>query len=156
MHKGVLMDSEFFIRDLQIEDYEKGYVALLSQLTETGNITKEMFNKRFEMLKNNEDYVLRVIIEKSSGNVVGAGTLFLEHKFIHNCATKGHIEDIVVDSKCRGKKLGHIIVEDLVKISQAKGAYKTALCCRDEIVGFYEKCDFKIKEREMVIYHSEQ
>ncbi|KAM0679004.1 Glucosamine-phosphate N-acetyltransferase-like protein [Binucleata daphniae] len=147
------MDQNFVIRDLEASDYENGFIDLLNELTETGNITKEMFLERFNMIKQNKDYTIRVIIDKNTKKVVGAGTLFLERKFIHACATKGHIEDIVIDKTYRGKHFGQVIVTDLVDLSKQKGCYKTVLCCRDEITGFYEKCDFTTKEREMVIYH---
>ncbi|KAM0681154.1 N-acetyltransferase, partial [Conglomerata obtusa] len=143
------MDSNYEIRDLSEQDYNNGFVDLLKMLTETGSISKEMFKKRFEYINNNKDYVIRVIVEKSTERIVGAGTLFLERKFIHECATKGHIEDIVIDEKCRGKHFGQIMVTELVELSKKMGCYKTVLCCRDEIVGFYEKCNFTVKEREM-------
>lgn len=150
------MDPNFEIRDLEANDYENGFIELLSELTETGNITKEMFLERYNLIQKNKDYIIRVIIDKSTKKVVAAGTLFLERKFIHLCASKGHIEDIVVDKTYRGKHFGQIIVTDLVSISKDKGCYKTVLCCREEITAFYEKCKFTAKEREMVIYHDKK
>lgn len=147
------MDPHYEIRDLSQNDFDNGFIDLLKELTETGKITKEMFKKRFDYINNNKDYVIRVIAEKNTKKIVGAGTLFLERKFIHECATKGHIEDIVIDASCRGKHFGQIMVTELVELSKKMGCYKTVLCCRDEIVGFYEKCSFTVKEREMVIYH---
>ncbi len=43
---------------------------------------------------------------KDGGRIVAAGTLLLERKFIRGCGTAGHIEDVVVDSTCRGQRLG--------------------------------------------------
>ena len=37
---------------------------------------------------------------------MAAGTAFLERKFIRSCGVVAHIEDVVVDSSCRGLRLG--------------------------------------------------
>ena len=37
---------------------------------------------------------------------MGAATAFFERKFIRSCGLVGHIEDVVVDSSCRGMRLG--------------------------------------------------
>jgi glucosamine-phosphate N-acetyltransferase len=42
----------------------------------------------------------------NTGEVIGSATLLLEQKFIHNCAKRGRIEDVVVDDRYRGKQLG--------------------------------------------------
>lgn len=44
--------------------------------------------------------------DEEKGRIIAAATLLLEHKFIRNCGTAGHIEDVVVDSTYRGLKLG--------------------------------------------------
>lgn len=87
--------------------------------------------------------------------VVGAGTLFIEYKFIRELALKGHIEDIVVSKEHQGKGLGKMIVAELVEESKRRGCYKVALCTAPDKVGFYQKCGFTEKERELVIYHKE-
>jgi glucosamine-phosphate N-acetyltransferase len=43
-----------------------------------------------------------VFESKESGQLIAAGTLLIEAKFIHAGANYGHIEDIVVDSTFRG------------------------------------------------------
>ncbi len=37
---------------------------------------------------------------------MAAGTVLFERKFIRSCGIVGHIEDVVVDSSCRGMRLG--------------------------------------------------
>ena len=36
-------DSNLYIRPLQVDDFDKGYLELLKQLTSVGNVTKEQF-----------------------------------------------------------------------------------------------------------------
>lgn len=53
----------------------------------------------------------------------------MERKFLRNLGTVGHIEDIAVDKKMQGLKLGLRIIQALTGISEALGAYKTILNC---------------------------
>ena len=79
-------DSEFEFRMLQRDDYEKGYMDQLSQLTVVGNVSKQDFEQRFdEMYPSRADvYKIVVIVEKASNWIVGAGTIFFEKKFVRN------------------------------------------------------------------------
>lgn len=146
------MDANLTIRDLQAEDYDHGFIELIGQLTKAGNIPKEKFVERLNFLNAKNDYIIKVIVD-NTGKVVGTGSLVIEYKFIHECASKGHIEDIVIDESMRGKHLGKFLIEELVTISKERGCYKVALCCKDDLVGFYEKCGLIMAEREMILYH---
>lgn len=147
------MEDNYEIRDLQEIDYDHGFIDILGQLTATGTISKDSFMKRFELMKSSQCYFIKVIVNKNNNQIVGTGTLSLEYKFIHECAIKGHIEDIVIDESLRGKSYGKRLLDELFMLSKELGCYKTALCCKDEIVGFYEKCGAERKGSEMVIYH---
>ncbi|CAG8745029.1 17800_t:CDS:2, partial [Acaulospora morrowiae] len=59
--------------------------------------------------------------------VVGAGTIFVERKFIHSTGLVGHIEDIAVDENQQGKKLGLRIIQALKYIGVKTGCYKGKL-----------------------------
>jgi ribosomal protein S18 acetylase RimI-like enzyme len=61
-----------------------------------------MFQRMPELFK------LRVVVDKRTGRIVGAGTLLIEPKFIHQCGWTGHIEDIVVHEDARGLGLGKL------------------------------------------------
>lgn len=147
------MVDEYPIRDLQRDDYNRKYIELLSQLTKTGDISKEEFEAQFDKIKRKEDYIIKVIVDPKTDEIVGSGTLIVEYKFIHKCSAVGHIEDIVICEKMRGKNLGRHLVEELIKESKKRGCYKTLLCCREKITTFYEKCGLEVKEVSMAIYH---
>ena len=103
-----------------------GFLKVLSQLTTTGNITRSEFNNRFDYLKqHNHEYFTIVIEDLVNQKIVGAGTIFVERKFIHHNGLVGHIEDIVTDSACRGLNLGKIIIESLKYIGEKTGCYKS-------------------------------
>ena len=64
----------------------------------------------------------------------------------------GHIEDIVTHSEYRGMNLGKLVIETLKFIGEKVGCYKIILDCSEQNKAFYEKCGFKSKEIEMVMY----
>ena len=95
-------------RLLEYTDYEKGVIELLSQLTTTGEITKEDYIKQYNMIQNNPNH--KVYVLEENNKIISCGTLLIEPKFIHNCSNVGHIEDIVVDKNSRGKGYGKKII----------------------------------------------
>ncbi|EYU17479.1 hypothetical protein MIMGU_mgv1a016916mg [Erythranthe guttata] len=93
-----------------------------------------------------------VIEDKDLGKIVATGSVFIEKKFIRNCGKVGHVEDVVVDSSVRGKKLGKKVIEFLSDYARGVGCYKVILDCSVDNVPFYERCGFKQKEVQMVKY----
>ena len=79
-------------------------------------------------------------------------TLIIEEKLIHGGSKVGHIEDLVVDEKFRGKGYGKILLDYLIKKSKYFKCYKTILNCKLSNVGFYEKQGFKSNNVEMSLY----
>lgn len=67
-------------------DYDRGYLELLSQLTEVGKVTREQFLNRFYQMKATGDYFVTVIVDKRYNRIIGSATLVVERKFIRNCA----------------------------------------------------------------------
>eukprot|EP01128_Nolandella_sp_AFSM9_P012224 TRINITY_DN9070_c0_g1_i1.p1 TRINITY_DN9070_c0_g1~~TRINITY_DN9070_c0_g1_i1.p1 ORF type:complete len:213 (+),score=66.42 TRINITY_DN9070_c0_g1_i1:48-641(+) len=146
--------SHYVLRPLRRDDYQLGFVDLLSQLTDMEGLSQQMFEKRFDSLKNAGNYYTVVVVDGERGHLVAAGTLFIEEKFIHNGGRVGHIEDVVVHNLSRTHKLGRKIVNTLTKIAFTNGCYKVILDCAEKNIGFYQKCGFEEKEVEMVMYKS--
>jgi len=76
-------------------------------------------------------YYSIVILDKKTDSIVGVGTVFIERKFLRGLGSVGHIEDIAVDKKQQGKKLGLRIIQALTHISENCGCYKTILNCSE-------------------------
>ncbi|CAG8508392.1 9951_t:CDS:2 [Dentiscutata heterogama] len=142
----------YTIRPLSSEDYEKGFLDVLTVLTTVGDISKAQFLERFYYLKAHSHEYFTLVIVSPEDRIIGAGTIFVERKFIHNNGLVGHIEDIAVDKNQQGKKLGLRIIQALKHIGAKTGCYKVILDCSEENVPFYEKCGFTRKECEMVWY----
>ncbi|EFN85541.1 probable glucosamine 6-phosphate N-acetyltransferase [Harpegnathos saltator] len=131
------------IRPLNSTDYEKGFLVLLSQLTDVGNVTKEQFLNRFYNMKAAGGYYIVVIEDIYTGKVIACATLVVEQKFIHNCGVRGRLEDVVVNNNYRGKSLGKLVVTIIVQLSRYFHCYKLSLDCTDRLVSFYENIGFK-------------
>ena len=46
-----LKDANLYVRPLQMDDFGKGYLELLKQLTSVGNISKEQFESKFSKVQ---------------------------------------------------------------------------------------------------------
>ena len=133
--------NNIIIKELRKEDLWKGFLTTLDSLRQTSNIEKNTAEKIFDKIENNPDHI--IVVALMDEKVVGAATLLLEFKFIHNGGIVGHIEDVVVDKNYQGQKIGEKIIRYLLEIAKTKGCYKTILDCVDEVKPFYEKIGFR-------------
>ncbi|MCE2614388.1 MAG: GNAT family N-acetyltransferase [Nitrosopumilus sp. (ex Thoosa mismalolli)] len=143
--------TEPIIRELKKEDLWNGFLTSLDSLREASNIDKSKADDVFEKINSNEDYIIAVA--EVDGKIVGSTTLLIEQKFIHDGGLVGHIEDVVVDKKFQGQKIGEKIMKFLLEKSKNRGCYKTILDCTDEVKPFYEKLGFKVIANEMRYDH---
>eukprot|EP00754_Rhynchopus_humris_P019047 Rhum_TRINITY_DN14631_c3_g2::Rhum_TRINITY_DN14631_c3_g2_i1::g.105002::m.105002/K00621/GNPNAT1, GNA1; glucosamine-phosphate N-acetyltransferase len=138
----------YTVRYLESQDYSKGFLSLLSELTVVGDVTQAMFDEA--IARRAASSTVTVVIEDTAKAVVVAtGSLLVEHKFIHACGSVGHIEDIVVRDGCRGKKLGQRVMECLQEEALRAGCYKVILDSDEKNEGFYIKAGFQRKEFQM-------
>lgn len=137
-------------RNLQKNDFNLGYLDLLSQLTEVNknNISFEKFSNFIDKL--GENHKITIII--NNNKIIATGTLLIENKIIHSISKVGHIEDIVVDSNSKGLGIGKQIVTYLTNLAKENNCYKVILNCSDYNIGFYQKCGYQKKETQMVKY----
>jgi glucosamine-phosphate N-acetyltransferase len=141
------------IRKLELNDYYLGYLELLSNLSTIGEVTYQQWKDRFLEIQNNPILHNWIILDTSiSPNIIAAGTILIEPKFIHNCGKVGHIEDIVVSSNSQGLGLGKKIISHLCEEAKRSGCYKVILNCNKNNIGFYQKCGFIEKDIQMAIY----
>ena len=145
------MDS-LIIRELQKEDLWNGFLTTLDSLRQASNIEKITADTIFDKIKNNPDHIIVVAIIDEK--IVGAATLLLESKFIHNGGIIGHIEDVVVDKNYQGQRIGEKITRYLLELAKTKRCYKTILDCADNVKPFYEKIGFKHNANALRFDHS--
>ena len=141
---------DFSIRHIDDSDITSDYIKLLGQLTEIDNLDK---TQTFEFLRSlGKNHAIFVIEDYETNKIVATGTILIERKLIHNNGKVGHIEDIVVDEKCRGFGLGKIIIDHLSEFAKNAGCYKCILDCSSENMKFYEKCGYIKKGVQMGRY----
>ncbi|XP_039263823.1 glucosamine 6-phosphate N-acetyltransferase-like [Styela clava] len=130
------------LRPMSTKDFQKGFIDVVNQLTLAGDVTEEKFQDRFNSMKKAGCYYPLVVedteADSGRGRIVATGTLIVEEKFIHTCALRGRVEEVVVDSKYRGQKLGKIILAVVTALSKKLTCYKTTLECKVENIGFYQ------------------
>jgi len=139
-------------RPLTFEDYNKGYLQLLKQLTiiDPDKISQKEFANIIERLNSNHQII--VIENPNTNKIIASGTIFIEQKFIHNMGLVAHIEDIIVDEKYRNEGLGRILIRTLTDIAKSKSCYKITLYCVDTNIKFYEKNGYIKKGYQMTLY----
>lgn len=142
------------LRFVRPDDYHSNFLALLSQLSEVGELPQPFFLDRLRSIERSRREYMVVIEELGSTptRLVAAATLLVEYKFIHEAGKCGHIEDVVVDSAARGLGLGKIIIRRLVELAYEAGCYKVILDCSEKNVPFYNRCGFKQTEVCMAHY----
>ncbi|CEO96100.1 Glucosamine 6-phosphate N-acetyltransferase [Plasmodiophora brassicae] len=146
--------DNLIIRELQADDYHRGFIKLLGQLTTAGDITEQQFLERFnELKKMPHTYKIAVIIDPAMNLVIASATLLIEKKFVHGCGKVGHVEDVVVNSTYRGRNLGLRVVDQLKTWAGEAGCYKIILDCAAHNVPFYNKLGFVKKEEQMAFYY---
>ena len=144
--------TEPIIRKLRKEDLQNGFLTTLDSLKQASNIETKKAEEIFEKINSTPDYTIAVA--ELEGKVIGATTLLIEQKFIHNGGLVGHIEDVVVDKNHRGQKIGQKIMKFLLDIANDRGCYKTILDCTDDVKLFYEKLGFKPIGNELRFDHN--
>lgn len=143
--------SSIKIRKLQKKDLYNGFLLSLDSLRKSSHLKPKKANTIFDKISKNPDYIIYVAI--NDGKVIGATTLLIEQKFIHDGGKIGHIEDVVVRKGYQGKGVGKKIVNALLKYAEKKGCYKTILDCTEDLIPFYENLGFKRHSNSMRFDH---
>ena len=139
------------LKKLKKEYYFQPIFEILNELSPVGDsICYSEFEEWYDSLPNNHHIY---ILENDKRKVMGMGTLLIESKIIHRFGKVGHIEDIIVSKKYRGKGLGTFLVKSLINIAENDfNVYKVILNCSDSNISFYENCGLKKNENQMIKY----
>lgn len=141
---------EYIIREVEYNDYDKGHLNLLSQLSPLDNIypSKEEYIKQLDKLKiNSKCYVI-----EHNNNIIASGTILIEFKLIRGLSCIGHIEDVVIDKQFRGYGLGKMIMNKLIQYAKDVRCYKVILSCSKANEGFYNTFGFNKNELSKANY----
>ena len=106
------------------------------------NKFKNDINENFFLL-NNYGFVI-----KENEKLLGFASIHVINKINRvSCL----IEDVVIDSNYRGKGLGKLLINHLIKFSRTLDSDKIILNSKESNTKFYEKLGFKKNETQMII-----
>jgi bifunctional UDP-N-acetylglucosamine pyrophosphorylase/glucosamine-1-phosphate N-acetyltransferase len=141
------------IRPLVCEDYHKGYTSLLNELSNTIDaMSYDDFERIYNDMSQNPNHHIFVVEDEEQKRIVGNITLVVEPKFIHNGQKVGHIEDVVVASTHRTRKIGGLMVKYATSFMYDYGCYKMILDCVDKLETFYGRYGYEHKAIQMAYY----
>ena len=122
---------------------------------------KELINSKFSydhfcsFLKNilNENHI--IIVLEMNNNIIGSGTILIEEKLTYGGCKMGHLENIIINKKYRGKGYGEKLIKELLRICKENKCYRVDLNCNKELEKFYEKNNMNFESISMNIIFKE-
>jgi glucosamine-phosphate N-acetyltransferase len=145
----------YFNNNLSISksDIKKQYLDLLSELTIIENISVELFESNLIRINSIGKIIIGYVINDIGlFELVGSGTIIIEPKIIRAGMSVGHIEDIVIKSNWRGKKISQSILNKLSHFASESNCYKVILDCVESVCPVYKSNGFEIKGIQMAKY----
>lgn len=128
------------IRQLKKEDLYTGFLDSLDSLRKTSGMDEKKAFEIFERINQNPNHVVFVAV--LDNKIIGATTVLIEPKFIHDGGLVSHIEDVVVSRDFQGSGVGKKLIEAALEFAKKSGCYKTILDCSEDVRPFYEKIGF--------------
>ena len=128
--------------NLAIKGVEKKYLSAvieLLQLLSEFKPSENNFDSIWHDFKNQKNVFSLVAIYDEE--VVGYGSVVIETKI--RGGKIGHIEDIVTHNSYREKGIGKGILDALYNIAKEQGCYKLSLQCTELNEPFYERCGYE-------------
>jgi glucosamine-phosphate N-acetyltransferase len=99
----------------------------------------------------NDNHKILIYLDKEN-NIVGAITLIIEQKIIHNGKSVGHIEDFIIKENNRKEGIGSILLQHVIALCKQDNCYKVILDCDLTMENFYIKKGFQKKGNQMGMY----
>lgn len=158
LNKSLLINDQYIIRKIKVEDYEKGVIDVLKQLSNSpdlSSISKHDFSYYVDQLEcqnKNLKSEIYVIEDKFKNIIVGTGSIIIETKLLHVFGKVAHVEDIVILTTHRKNGLGKLLNNHLIMIAKKEKCYKIILNCKEEFEKFYNKVGYSKSGSSMSIY----
>lgn len=136
-------------RFLRESDYDRGFIDVLSHLTNVGRWDPKKWKQHFARYEE-DDRRLTVVAHCAAPDlIVGTASMILEEKFIHGGRLLAHLEDVVVLPTSRRQNVATTLVQTLVDWARNREVYKIRLTCKAENVTVYESMGFFESGSEM-------
>lgn len=122
---------------MRAQDLESGFLESLDSLRPASRMGTAAARRTLASIAANPNHV--ILVAERAGRVIGATTLLIEPKFIHDGGLVGHIEDVSVRGGEQGEGAGSALVRAAVAEARSAGCYKVVLECSEDLVPFYER-----------------
>lgn len=122
-----------------------------SQSTDVVKILIDSFSKNYDKKINESIFSsdeVDGIVALEKGNVLGYASIHYIKKITRK---SGIIEDVVVKENQRGKGIGKLLVNNLIKKAKKNNCDKIILSSSEKNLKFYEKLGFQKNEFEMIM-----
>lgn len=137
--------------NFELEHIKNQYIELMTELTKCENLTNQVFYNKIQNI-NSMGKIIIAYKNKILPEIIGSGTIIIEPKIIRGGKSVGHIEDIVVKSSHRGKKIAQTILDKLKTFAKSSDCYKVILDCDDSVSKVYKSNGFELKGVQMGMY----
>jgi glucosamine-phosphate N-acetyltransferase len=141
-----MLNENTIFRNVATNDYNE-YIKLIHT-----DISKEKYDIFIDNVLG--DYHQIIVLELES-KLIATGTLLIEEKLTYGGCKMGHIENILVDDKYRGKGYGELLVKELLDKAKIMKCYRVDLNCNIELENFYKKNNFNASSISMSIFFKE-
>jgi len=135
---------EVEIRKIKNHEFNELYQLLRKKWFLDKSIKIKDYN---QLIKNSSTIY---VVEKKN-KLVGTAMLHFQKKLIRNGSIAAFIEEVFVDEKERGKGIGSMLIQHLIKEAKNHGCYKIVLSCFDARTTFYQRCGFRKESNTMRI-----
>lgn len=143
------MNRDYIIREIQTEDYFKGFMNVINIFTR--NPSEMSYNDFKQYLKKVINQNAIILVAVVDDNIVGTLKILKEYKLHNNLTLMGHIEDVAVREDYRRMNIGHKLVEKALEYT--KDCYKVVLSCKKELIPFYNKSGFIHSGDALTLYN---
>tara|TARA_Y100000389_G_C17268188_1_gene416551 strand:+ start:217 stop:651 length:435 start_codon:yes stop_codon:yes gene_type:complete len=109
------------------------------------------FDKLKEIIKNLPDNHNIYLFFKDN-EIIGAITLIIEQKIIHDGKCVGHIEDYVIKEEHRKTEVSSMLLNYVKILCEQNNCYKIILDCNPLLEDYYNKKGYKNKGIYMAYY----
>ena len=126
-------------------------IELYNYFGENKELNCENFNEILKNILQNNNHNIFLYLDNSD-NILGALTLLIEQKFIHNGKCVAHIEDFVVKQEFRSQNIGKDLMNYAISYAKQNNCYKVILDTDSKLVNYYRNYGFVNKGIYMGCY----
>tara|TARA_B100000963_G_scaffold355885_2_gene375007 strand:+ start:3264 stop:3698 length:435 start_codon:yes stop_codon:yes gene_type:complete len=136
-----------------LEINETNYTQIINLYNNFSKIDKNILNfKNYKSIVERLPQNHNIYFCIDNENIIGAITLIIEEKFIHNGGKVGHIEDLIVLEDYRKQGIGSLLCNYVKHLCIQNKCYKMILDCDELIENYYIKKGFTKKGSYMTYY----